>query len=231
MPTLADVTVANALTILYLTLLEGILSVDNALALAALVKGRLKNKDDQKKALHYGIIGAYVFRIAVIFAGVWLMHHEWVKWLAALYLIYLAVSELFLKRTPGEDLSDETKNTGLSTLWRTIIAVELMDIMFSIDSIAVALSISDVAWVLIAGAILGIFAMRFTAQGFIKLIEKFPILEKTAFILVGIAGLKIVAELLGYAIHDVFFMATMFGIIIASMAIQHFQKGKAGVSA
>lgn len=227
-----EVTGKDLLAVLYLVFLEGVLSVDNALALAALVRGRLRSEADRKKALHYGIWGAYVFRVIVIFAGVWLMKHEWVKWVAAGYLIYLAVKELFFK----SDVEDEPVDFGRrepgemgfwqwSPLWSTIVAVELMDITFSVDSIAVALSVSNKPWVLIAGAVLGILAMRFAAQGFIALMEKFPILEKTAFVLVLLAGLKIIAGLLDFEVPEVLFMCVMFGVVGASMLIQIVKKG------
>lgn len=232
---LAQFTMANLFAVMYLVLLEGILSVDNALALAALVRGRLPNEEDQKKALHYGIFGAYAFRIVVIFAGVWLMSHHWVKWVAALYLIYLSVTELFFKKHAAEDGENEVggfKLTSLSPLWSTIVAVELMDIMFSVDSIAVALSVSSIPWVLITGAVLGILAMRFTAQTFIKLIARFPILEKTAFVLVLLAGVKIVVELLGVEIPEIAFMSLMFSVIGGSMLLNgRFNKAQATTDA
>jgi len=209
----------NLLAIAYLVFLEGILSIDNALALAALVRSRLPNEADRKKALRYGIIGAYVFRTIIIFAGVWLMRHDSVRWAAACYLVYLGAKELFFKRPhPDSDESGRGVQT-VSPLWKTIIAVELMDIMFSVDSIAVALSVSQVAWVLMSGAVLGILAMRVAAQGFINLIEKFPLLEKTAFVLVLLAGFKIMAELSGVHIPDAAFMGGMFAIMGASVGI------------
>ena len=215
-------TVSGLLSVLYLVILEGVLSVDNALALAALVRGRLKDPKDQEHALHYGIIGAYIFRIIVIFAGVWLMSHEWVKWAAAIYLIYLATTELFFKKHAADDGENEVGGLNfrsLSPLWSTIIAVEVMDIMFSIDSIAVALSVSSQVVILIVGAVLGIVMMRFAAKYFIKLIDKFPILEKTAFVLVGMAGVKIVVELLGVHVPEVVFMPLMFSVIGGSMLL------------
>lgn len=213
---------SGVLAILYLIILEGVLSVDNALALAALVKSRLKDPAEQAKALHYGIVGAYVFRIAVIFAGVWLMSHEWVKWMAALYLIYLGVTELFFKKHAADSGENEVGGLSfklLTPLWSTIVAVELMDIMFSIDSIAVALSVSDKVSILVAGAVLGIVAMRYAAKYFIKLIDKFPVLEKTAFILVAMAGVKIVVELLGVHVSELVFMPLMFSVIGGSMLL------------
>lgn len=224
-------TTANLFAVMYLVILEGILSVDNALALAALVKGRLRSEKDQQKALHYGIVGAYFFRVVVIFAGVWLMAHEWVKWVAASYLVYLGIKELFFK----SDMEDEPVDFGKrqpgqmrfwawSPLWSTIIQVELMDITFSVDSIAVALSVSDIPWVLIAGAVLGILAMRFTAQSFIKLITHYPILEKTAFVLVLLAGCKIIVGLLGYEVPETIFLAVMFATIGVSIAVHYLQQ-------
>jgi len=209
------------LTILYLIVLEVILSVDNALALAALVHGRIKDPVQQKHALRYGILGAYAFRTVVIFAGVWLLQNEWVKWAAALYLIHMAVKELFFKKNDGDDeAATGPKVKWLSPFWGTVIAVELMDIVFSVDSIAVTFTVTNQVELLIAGAFFGILAMRFAAQWLIKLIEKFPILEKTAFVLVGLAGLKIVASLVGYPVPELVFTPVMFGIIGGSMLLQ-----------
>lgn len=196
--------------VLQLALLEGLLSFDNALALAALVSDRLKNPIDRKHALLWGIWGAYVSRVGIVFIGVWLMEQNWIKFAAGLYLIWLAVNELFLKKK-AEHLDPEKEahafrfpseekeahlipRDGWKAVWKTILAVELMDLMFSIDSVAVALAVSDKKWVLVTGAIFGILMMRVAATYFIKLIERFPILVETAFVLVGIAGLKVVAE-------------------------------------
>lgn len=195
----------HLLIILQLIILEGLLSFDNALALAALVKKKLKDPEQQKRALLWGIWGAYTLRVGIIFIGVWLMQYEWVKAGAGLYLLYLAIHELFFHKEAVHDMSNIeqlTKNflpNSLKAKTRyfimVIVQVEMMDLMFSIDSIAVALAISDVKWVLITGAILGVLLMRVAAQFFIKLIEKFPILEKTAFVLVGIAGFNVLLKI------------------------------------
>lgn len=237
-------TFTNMGMIVQLAILEGLLSFDNALALAALVTGRLKHPLDRKHALIWGIWGAYVLRVGIVFIGVWLMEHSWIKFAAGLYLIWLAVNELFLKKE-GEHLDpakeghdfhlplegDEpvVPRSGWKALWKTILAVELMDLMFSIDSVAVALAVSKDPWVLVAGAIIGILMMRVAASYFIKLIDKFPILVKTAFVLVGIAGLKVVAEvehidvfgmrfdLLGIHISEKIFLPVM--LLILSSAV------------
>lgn len=229
--------------IIQLIILEGLLSFDNALALAALVRKKLKDPVQQKRALVWGIWGAYVLRIGIIFVGVWLMKYEWVKALAGIYLVYLAIHELFFHKNNTHEF-DEMNHGELKTVAPTllvntkmfvmvIIQVELMDLMFSIDSIAVALAISDVKWVLVTGAVLGVLLMRIAAQFFVSLIEKFPILEKTAFVLVGIAGLNVILKLkdlnLGFMfltidkpIPEEIFLGLMVGILVAAMLLNKF---------
>jgi YkoY family integral membrane protein len=232
--------------IFQLVILEGLLSFDNALALAALVTGRLTHPLDRKSALLWGIWGAYVIRVGIVFVGVWLMKHEWIKLVAGGYLIWMAVNELFLKKSEKSDETEEHtidadgnrvkvdaagRRAPWHVLWKTIVAVEIMDLMFSVDSIAVALAVSDETWVLISGAVLGILMMRIAASYFIKMIDRFPVLVPTAFVLVGIAGLKVVLEveklkigetvypLAGLHISDYVFLPTMLGILVGAVVL------------
>jgi YkoY family integral membrane protein len=224
--------------VLQLVILEGLLSFDNALALAALVERRLKDPKDRKRALTWGIWGAYIFRTIVIFIGVWLMANPWIRVVAGVYLVWIAFDELYLKRNHADEKTLDAKSFGwaflkLSPLWATVVSVELMDIMFSIDSVAVALAISNKKWVLILGALLGIVMMRLAAQFFIVLIAKFPILIKTAFVLVGIAGVNILLDskdvpipftggyklTVGMAIPEHPFLVILFAIFVGSILL------------
>lgn len=235
---LSAVTMGDLVIVLQLIILEGLLSFDNALALAALVSRRLKDKDEQKKALTFGIWGAYLFRTVIVFLGVWLMRHEWIKAAAGIYLIHMGVSELFFKKPHFEEeavsAEKESRNwfrfLKFSPLWSTIIAVEIMDIMFSIDSIAAALSLSNKVWVLLAGAILGILMMRLAAQAFVVLISKFPVLEKTAFVLVLLAGINVCLKLkdldLGFMVLTIdkpipehLFTTLLFSVFLGSLIL------------
>jgi len=201
----------DIIIVLQLVILEGLLSFDNALALASMVSTRLKDPEEQKKALTYGIWGAYIFRMIVIFIGTWLMQHEWIKIIAGGYLVYISIHELFFRKEASEN-NEGFSFKWLTPLWSTIVAVELMDVMFSVDSIAVALALSSKKWVLITGAVLGILMMRFAANIFIKLIEKFPILNPTAFVLVLIAGLNILAHTMGYGLNEHVLPVILFSI-------------------
>ena len=70
-----------------LVALEGLLSADNAMVLAVLVLGLPKK--EQKKALQYGIIGAFAFRIIAILLAVYLIQITWVMLVGAAYLLWL----------------------------------------------------------------------------------------------------------------------------------------------
>src|SRR5919107_1249147 len=96
-----DVQASDFLTIALLVLLEGLLSADNALVLAILVLGLPRRQ--QKQALRYGILGAFVFRILATLLAVHLLAVSWVKLVGALYLLYLSWAHFFGHTTEGAD--------------------------------------------------------------------------------------------------------------------------------
>ncbi|HSI37314.1 MAG: hypothetical protein ACAI43_15430 [Phycisphaerae bacterium] len=83
-----------------LVVLEGVLSIDNALVLGLLAK-RLP-KHQQKRALTYGLVGAFAFRLIAVGMAVFLMKWWWVKLLGGGYLIYIAVKHLFFESKEAE---------------------------------------------------------------------------------------------------------------------------------
>lgn len=204
-------------TILTLVFLEGLLSADNALVLAVMV--RHLPKDQQKRALRYGIIGAFVFRlIAVVFASTLLEY--WIfKVVGGVYLLYLAVSHLLSSH--GDEGGEGGGSRFGKGFWATVIGVEVADIAFSIDSIVAAVAMADglpphigerTAFILpvlglpvslellivYLGGILGIVAMRYVAGYFLLLLDRFTGLAIGAYYLVGWIGLK----LIGGGLHD-----------------------------
>lgn len=181
---LAVFDVTNLMAILFLVFLEGILSMDNALVLALMV--RHLPPAQQKKALTYGIWGAFAFRFVALFCLSYLMHMSWIKWVGGGYLIWMSAKHFLI----GES-EDETKPRGYMGFWKTILMVELMDIAFSVDSILAAVSLSTSYFVVLIGGILGIIMMRFAASVFIKLVSRFPRMESTAYLLVLIIGVKL----------------------------------------
>ena len=90
-----------------------------------------------------------------------------------------------------------------------------MDIAFSVDSILAAVALTDKYWLIITGGILGIAMMRFTASFFIKLLERYPALKKTAYVLLVIIGLKLIVSIWWHAPEWLFF-GILFLILFSS---------------
>jgi YkoY family integral membrane protein len=84
---------------------------------------------------------------------------------------------------------------SLGNFWATVALVELMDLAFSIDNVFAAVAFSDNMILIWLGVFIGILAMRFVAQGFVKLMEKYSFLEGCAFVVIGILGVKLAMSL------------------------------------
>jgi YkoY family integral membrane protein len=212
-----------------LVILEGLLSADNALVLAVMVKHL--PEDQRRKALFYGLLGAYIFRFIAIGIGVFLIKLWWVKIFGALYLAWLAVKYFMDKRAGGEEEHVEGINKKgilirlFGTFWGTVAAVELMDIAFSVDSVLAAFGISEKVWVLLLGGMLGVLMMRGIAGIFIKLIDKIPELETSAYVLILIIAAKMMLGVAGVHIsHYVFFVILV--ITFAGTFVVHYMRKK-----
>jgi len=214
---------SDFLTIGLLVALEGLLSADNALVLAILVLGLPKAQ--QKKALRYGILGAFFFRTVATLLAVYLIRLGWVKLAGAGYLLYL-VYRHFSSGDAGErQAKPEAKPAfGLSAFWATVVKVELTDIVFAIDSILVAVAMSPKTWVVITGGILGIIAMRLVIGRLLALVERYPPLVDGAFIIIAWVAIKLVIEYLhteGYISWEIPKTISL-GLIVVIFAVAYF---------
>nr|WP_102348979.1 TerC family protein [Bacillus sp. Marseille-P3661] len=210
-----------------LVVLEGLLSADNALVLAVMVKHL--PPDQRKKALTYGLIGAYFFRFLFIGIGMFLIKFWWIKVLGAAYLAWLVVKH-FWKGEGDEDAHTIKKDSWLvrtfGVFWATVISVELMDLAFSADSILAALAVSDQVWVLLLGGMIGILLMRTVAKFFLVLIDKIPELETTAFILIAIIAAKMFASVFGIHVHHIVFFSILVITFIITFIVHQMRKSK-----
>ncbi len=204
----------DTLTIATLAALEGILSVDNALVLAILVRGLPKMQ--QKKALLYGIVGAFVFRLIALVFAAHLMQFVVFKLIGGGYLLYLAMKHLFFFQK--EDAHQSRPATAAS-FWRTVVVVEVTDIAFSIDSITTAVAMTDKLVVVWIGGILGIVFLRFAAGQFVRLLEKLPRLEDLAYQLIFFIGTKLALEGFHVEIEHGSFWLTMAIIAILGSSL------------
>lgn len=195
------------LTVGTLILLEGILSVDNALVLAILVRTLPENQ--RRKALTYGVAGAVIFRVIALLFAVYILKFGAIKLVGGIYLVYISLKHLFLGYL---EEGKNKKSERTTNFWKVVLLVELTDIVFSIDSITTAIAFSDKLWVLWTGGIAGIIAMRFTSGLFVKLLEKFPRMEDLAYQLVFFVGTKLSLEVFGLHLEKSVFWVMM-GII------------------
>jgi YkoY family integral membrane protein len=179
--------ITTLIIILNLILLEIVLSIDNAAVLSTMVNDL--PKEDQKKALTYGILGAYLFRgLALLFAS-FLINLGWLKLVGGFYLIYLAINS-FRKSEDGKSHS-QFKIPFLSKFWSTVVMIELMDIVFSIDNIFSAVAFTNNFLTICFGVFVGILAIRFATVKLISLLNSVPNLEKIAFGVIGLLGVKL----------------------------------------
>lgn len=192
-----------------LIVLESLLSVDNAAVLATLVLD-LK-PENRKKALRYGILGAYVFRgAAMIFASI-LIRIWWLKPVGGAYLLYLVWDWWKGQQTEEKDDDFIDKNGNwlyratvgrLGTFWATVALVELMDMAFSMDNVFAAVAFTPNIILVCTGVFIGILAMRLIASWFVQLMERYTFLETSAFIVIGVLGLKLLLSLYQHFFPD-----------------------------
>ncbi|WP_038056016.1 TerC family protein [Thermus amyloliquefaciens] len=172
--------------ILVLVALEVILSADNALILGVLVQKLPAHL--RRKALFYGILGAYVLRgLALLFAA-WVIKLWWIQVLGAAYLLYIALKH-FLKSEEAH--APPPMEVSASHFWKTVAQVEVMDLAFAVDSVLVAVALSDKLWVIYTGVFLGILALRMLASLVVNLLDRYPRFKHLAYVVVGLAGVKL----------------------------------------
>lgn len=216
--------------IITLILMECLLSVDNAVVLAAQTQV-LPTKEEQRKSLIYGLWGAYLFRFIVIGIGTYLINFWEIKLLGGLYLLYLVYKYFYdikhpQKATQKAQTSKKALKTGkhhISLFWRTVISIESMDIVFSIDSVLAALAMSSNPVVVLVGGMIGILCMRGVAEVIIKLMEIIPELQTMAYILISIIALKLLISLppLSFKIPDAVFAGIVFATVIFTIIFHY----------
>ena len=206
-----------------LIILELLLSADNAIALASLTKS-LNQAKDRSKALNIGITISLIFRILLILLSSFLLKYLFIRIFAGLYLVYLFFSNIFLSNTNSEEHnSNNNLLPSKSQFIKVVALLSITDFAFSIDSITTAVAISDQYFLIVIGAIIGVIALRFTSEIFLRLLEYFVRLEKAGYIAILIIGIKLILNSL---IKEVILPDYYFYIAIFISFIWGFSKRK-----
>jgi len=192
-----------------LVALEAVLSADNAIALAAISR-RLHDRSRQEMALNLGLLLALVFRIGLILAARWVLHFWPLQLAASSYLLWLCGRHLVLVfggREEGLEPDACTADSSrphvgghprehlTASLPSVIATLALTDLAFSLDSVAAAVAVSDRIGLVIAGGVIGVIALRLTAELFIRWLEVYRHLETAGYLAVGLVGLRLLLRL------------------------------------
>lgn len=229
---------AAALIVFQLIYLEGILSIDNAAVLGAMVAQLPRHEPipwprwlqflhqpthrflggQQGAALKAGLFGAYLGRGAMLFVAAWVVRNKWLLLLGGFYLIFLAVSHFAAEEEEESGADRAPVSAAARSFWMVVLNVELADLAFSLDNVVAAVALSRVMWVVLTGVFLGILTMRFAAGIFTRLIQREPILEEAAYLLVMVIGLELFAEeLLGLHISHGLKFGLSAGVIVVTV--------------
>jgi YkoY family integral membrane protein len=199
--------------LLLLVALEGLLAADNALVLAIMV--RHLPEDQRKKALFYGLLGAFVFRFLSLFVISFLVDVWQVQAIGAFYLLFISINHILRKvLLKDKEKTKDEKEKKPSGFWATVFKVELADIAFAVDSILAAVALAMTLpntnlpqiggmdggkfLVIFTGGLLGVIIMRFAANLFVQLLHARPGLEIAAFAIVGWVGVKLLVLTLSH---------------------------------
>lgn len=201
-----------AWVLVVLIVLEGLLAADNAVVMAVMVKHL--PKDQQQKALLYGLFGAFIFRFVAIFLITVLVNFWQIQAVGAIYLLFMSSKHIYETLTNSGHADEAQSQKKTSGFWMTVLKVELADIAFAVDSILAAVAIAVTLpslgnisigginagpfVVMFLGGLIGVIMMRFAARWFVTLLEKFPSLETAAFLIVGWVGVKLAVLTLGH---------------------------------
>lgn len=217
------------LLILSLVIIEILLSVDNAVVLAAQTQV-LPTKKLQEESLFYGLLGAYIFRFIVIGLGVYLIHFWEIKVIGAAYLMYLVYQYFFKKDNKKSKMHlKSAKERGTRKFfWMVVLQIEFMDIIFSVDSVLSALAISHNPVIVLLGGMIGILAIRGIAEFIMILMKKVPELKTMAYVLIAFISLKL---FLSIPMIHIEIPPTIFGTfvllsIVVTIVIHYLRKRK-----
>lgn len=211
------------LQLLYIVLLviylEGVLSIDNAAVLGAMVSVLPQHEGipwppalrwlakpmhrllggQRGAALKVGLLGAYIGRGSMLFLANFVIQNPWLKLLGGLYLIKLALENLG-EAEPGEEEQVDIDRVSQKSFWGIVLGVELADLAFSLDNVVAVVAISNNLWLVMFGVAMGILTMRFAAGIFTRLIAREPILKPAAYVLVFNIGVELLLEE-GFGFH------------------------------
>lgn len=207
-----------AASIKYLTgyLIELSLSVDNIFVIAIIFAAFRIPKKYQHRVLFWGIMGAIIFRGFMIYFGVLLINKfTWTSYLFGAFLIYTAMKMLFAneeekfepkksfvykslrkimpvsRHIDGEHFFVKKRHIRAATpLFVALIVIEVMDVVFAMDSVPAILAITSDPFLVFSSNIFAILGLRSMYFFLANMLERFSYLEYSLIAILSFVGLK-----------------------------------------
>lgn len=197
-------------------LVEKSLSIDNLFVFLVVFRTLGIPHDSQRAVLSWGLFGALVFRLAFIFVGVAAVaHYHFVIYLFAAILFWAAWRMLREDVTKKEEskaaawlarhlpMTRELRGESFFTVERgrrvatplfvALVAVELTDIVFAVDSVPAALAISQSRFIVYSSNALAILGLRSLYILLDDLIGELRYLHYGLAAVLAFAGLKLIS--------------------------------------
>jgi tellurite resistance protein TerC len=186
-------------------LIEFSLSIDNLFVFLLLFRSLQLTAPQQHRVLLWGIFGAILLRALFIVIGVQLLaRFSWVQYLFGAILLFAALRLLrphAKKQQPSGIARWLTRHApqitdqrlALSSLLTVILAVELTDLVFALDSIPAVLAVTRspmIAWTSNVFAILGLRSLYFALSG---LLDRFRLLHYGLALILAFVAFKMIA--------------------------------------
>ena len=205
--------------------IETSLSVDNLFVFMVIFQGFRIGPERQHKALLWGVAGAVVLRAIFIAAGITLLRRfDWIPWVFGLILLYAAwrlvrggsanaaIPEWIRKLQPAK-----------GSLLPVILAVEVTDVLFAMDSIPAVLAISHNPFVVYTSNILAILGLRSLYFALSSLLDRFRYLHYGLAALLAFVALKMLTA--RWLEVPVTISLAVIGLILAVCAIASWSAG------
>jgi tellurite resistance protein TerC len=202
-------------------LIELSLSVDNIFVIAVIFTSFKIPQKYQHRVLFWGILGAIVFRGLMIYFGVLLINKfSWMIYVFGLFLIFTAAKMLF--KNDDEEVFNPKKSFVFKSLRKimpitlhmegqhffvrkrtilfatplfvALIVIELMDVLFAMDSVPAILAITSDGFLVFSSNIFAILGLRSMYFFLANMLEKFSYLEYSLIAILTFVGIKMLAH-------------------------------------
>lgn len=182
--------------------LEKALSVDN-LFVFILIFGFFKiDSKEHHKVLYWGIIGSLIMRGLFIYLGLEIISKlHWMLYVFGAFLVFSGIKAFFHKEDENQELSPLIKRLtkGMSPFIACLIAIELSDIVFAVDSVPAVLSVTNKPFIVYTSNIFAILGLRSLYFALSDLSQKLSGLKKAlSFILVFIGAKMLLIDVIHF---------------------------------